>query len=37
MAKVPETVRTLLILAGGLVWITLLFLVASWVGGVPLF
>ena len=37
MAKSQEWLRTTLILVGGLIWITLLFLLASWIGGVPLF
>lgn len=37
MAKAPEWLSSILILAGGLTWIGLLFLLACWIGGVPLF
>jgi len=37
LKKMPEWMQTSIILFGGLIWITVLFLLASWIGGVPLF
>lgn len=37
MVRISEGLQSVLILLGGLTWIVLLFLLACWIGKIPLF